>query len=212
MEPLVVVDYGAGNLTSVVNALSFLGLKATASSDPSVIIRADRLVFPGVGAAGTAMQTLNKTGIGKAISDVVKAGRPVLGICIGCQIILDSSEENGNVKTLGLIPGRTVRFRNEPGYKIPHMGWNQVDFKQIHPIFKGIESGRNFYFVHSYHPSDVPFACVFAETTYGLQSFTSALGKDNLIATQFHLEKSGSVGLQVLKNFSEWDGQCLQNG
>lgn len=208
MDSLIVVDYGAGNLTSVLNALSYLGLSATASRDPSVIARASRVIFPGVGAAGTAMQTLNETGIGQAIVDVVKAGCPVLGICIGCQIILDSSEENGNVKTLGIIPGRTVRFRNEQGIKIPHMGWNQVNFTRPHPVFKGIESGSNFYFVHSYHPADVPSLSVFAETTYGSQTFTSALGKNNLIATQFHLEKSGAAGLQVLKNFSEWDGQC----
>jgi len=208
MAPLIVVDYNAGNLTSVMNAFWHLGIPAESSRDPSLIAKAERLVFPGVGAAASAMETLKRTGIGDAIVQVVKAKRPVLGICIGCQIVLESSEENGGVKTLGLISGRAVRFSDEPGIKIPHMGWNQVVFLKKHPIFDGIPSGSDFYFVHSFHPGFVPVENSFTETTYGTQKFVSAVGKENLMATQFHLEKSGEIGLQVLKNFSKWDGQC----
>lgn len=204
MANFVVVDYGAGNLTSVANALYHIGETPTISRDPGVIAAADRLVFPGVGAAGSAMNTLTQTGIGEAIAAVVKKGNPVLGICIGCQIILESSEEDGGVKTLGLLPGKAVRFKDEPGLKIPHMGWNQVNFTKQHPIFAGIESGSEFYYVHSYHPL-VPAEISFAETTYGTQTFQCAVGRDTLIATQFHLEKSGEFGLKVLKNFCNWN-------
>jgi len=204
MANFVVVDYGAGNLTSVANALYHNGETPTISRDPNVIAAADRLVFPGVGAAGSAMNTLVQTGIGEAIAAVVKKGNPVLGICIGCQIILESSEEDGGVKTLGLLPGKAVRFKDEPGLKIPHMGWNQVNFTKEHPIFAGIETGSEFYYVHSYHPQ-VPAEISFAETTYGTQTFQCVVGRDTLIATQFHLEKSGEFGLKVLKNFCSWN-------
>ena len=131
-NPIIVVDYNAGNLTSVMNALAHIGADAKSSRDADEIAKATRLIFPGVGAAASAMETLTRTGIGDAIKAVVKAGNPVLGICIGCQIILDESEEDGGVKTLGLIPGKAVRFKDEPGLKIPHMGWNQVNFTQLH--------------------------------------------------------------------------------
>lgn len=203
MASLVVVDYGAGNLTSVANALSYIGEKPIVSSSPEEILSADRLIFPGVGAARSAMDVLNAKGIGNAIAEVVKRGNPVLGICIGCQIILEESEEDGGVKTLGLLPGRAVRFQSEPGIKIPHMGWNQVHWTKEHELFKGIPSGSEFYYVHSYHPS-VPNEYAFAETTYGTQTFQGVVGKRNLMAAQFHLEKSGEVGLQFLKNFCAW--------
>ena len=202
-NPIIVVDYNAGNLTSVMNALAHIGAEAKSSRDAEEIAKASRLIFPGVGAAASAMETLTRTGIGDAIKAVVKAGNPVLGICIGCQIILEESEEDGGVKTLGLIPGKAVRFKDEPGLKIPHMGWNQVNFTREHPIMKGIKSGSDFYYVHSYHPV-VPAEYAFAETTYGSQTFQGMVGKDNLIATQFHQEKSGDVGLAMLKNFCDW--------
>lgn len=204
MNSIIVVDYGAGNLTSVFNALSFLNIQAKVSRNPEEIASAEKIIFPGVGAAGSAMQVLTNTGIGEAVSTVVKKGRPVLGICIGCQIILDSSDEDGGVPTLGLLHGKAVRFKDEPGLKIPHMGWNQVCYTKEHPIMKGIPDGSDFYYVHSYHPL-VANENAFAETTYGSQTFQCIVGKENLIATQFHLEKSGSIGLQVLKNFSSWN-------
>ncbi len=202
MASLVVVDYGAGNLTSVANALSHIGASPIVSQKPEEIIQADRLVFPGVGAAKSAMDTLHSTGIGEAICEFAKKGNPMLGICIGCQIILDSSEENGGVQTLGMIPGRAVRFLDEPGLKIPHIGWNQVHFTKELPLFKGIPQDAEFYYVHSYYPQ-VASENAFAESVYGSQKFQCVVGKENVIATQFHLEKSGDYGLQVLKNFCE---------
>lgn len=208
MERFIVVDYHAGNLTSVLNAFEHLGISVKASSDPSEISSADRLVFPGVGAARSAMETLEKTGIGSAIVRVIERKRPVLGICIGCQIVLKSSEENGGVECLGLIEGRAVRFREEPGIKIPEMGWNQVEFLKPHPIFEGVPSGSDFYFVHSFHPDAILPENALAKTTFGSQTFVSAVFRENLVATQFHLEKSGDVGLRVLRNFSAWSGLC----
>ncbi len=200
---ITVVDYKAGNLTSVMNALRHIGVDAKVSDNAEEIAKATRLIFPGVGAAASAMETLTRTGIGEAIRMVVKAGNPVLGICIGCQIILEESEEDGGVKTLGLLPGKAVRFKDEPGLKIPHMGWNQVNFTREHPIMKGIRSGSDFYYVHSYFPQ-VPAEYSFAETTYGTQTFSGLIGNGNLVASQFHQEKSGEVGLAMLKNFCEW--------
>jgi len=196
---MVIVNYGAGNLTSVYNALRHLGVKSEISGEPGKIESADRIIFPGVGAAGAAMENLGRSGIGEAIKKAFGRKIPILGICIGCQIILEESEE-GDVKCLGILPGKAVRFKNELDLKIPHIGWNQVDYAKEHPIFKGIPSGSNFYFVHSYHPC-VSDAIVYGTTTYGSQTFPCIVGKDNIIATQFHLEKSGDVGLQVLKNF-----------
>lgn len=208
MERFIVVDYHAGNLTSVLNAFEHLGISVKASSDPSEISSADRLVFPGVGAARSAMETLEKTGIGSAIVRVIERKRPVLGICIGCQIVLKSSEENGGVECLGLIEGRAVRFREESGIKIPEMGWNQVEFLKPHPIFEGVPSGSDFYFVHSFHPDAILPENALAKTTFGSQTFVSAVVRENLVATQFHLEKSGDIGLRVLRNFSAWSGLC----
>lgn len=208
MESFIVVDYNAGNLTSVLNAFRHLGISVKASRDPSEIAEAERLVFPGVGAAHAAMEILQKSGIGNAIRRVVERRRPVLGICIGCQIVLDFSEEDGGVGCLGLIAGKAVKFRQESGLKIPEMGWNQVKLLKPHPVFEGIPDQSEFYFVHSYHPAEISEESSVAETTYGSQRFVSAIGKENLVATQFHLEKSGDIGLCVLKNFSTWSGLC----
>jgi glutamine amidotransferase len=197
---MIIVDYGAGNLTSVYNALAHLGIKSEISANPERIEKANKIIFPGVGAARAAMENLNKSGIGEAIKKAFERQVPILGICIGCQIILDESEEDGGVQCLGLLRGRVVKFKEEPDLKIPHIGWNQADYTKEHPIFKGIPSGSNFYFVHSYHPQLNAADC-YATTTYGLQTFPCAIGKGSLIATQFHLEKSGELGLQVLRNF-----------
>jgi glutamine amidotransferase len=205
--PLAIVDYEAGNLTSVLNAIQFMGLQGVVTKDPKVVARADRVIFPGVGAANASMAVLSTSGLGQAVKDAVAAGKPVLGICIGCQIILDHSEEDGGVDCLGILPGRAVRFHAEPGLKIPHMGWNQVEYAMPHPIFKGVEDRSDFYFVHSYHPLMQNHADVAAYCVYGKQRFASAIYRENLIATQFHLEKSGDVGLELLRNFCRWDGK-----
>ncbi|MDR1812088.1 MAG: imidazole glycerol phosphate synthase subunit HisH [Candidatus Fibromonas sp.] len=199
---MIIVDYGAGNLTSVYNALKHLGIDSEISCEPEKIEKAGKIIFPGVGAAKAAMENLNKTGIGEAVKNAVKKGTPVLGICIGCQIILESSEEDGGVPCLGILKGKAVRFKNEPDLKIPHIGWNQVDFSREHPIFKGIPGGSNFYFVHSYYPS-LDEGNVYGTSVYGSQKFPCLIGKDNLIAAQFHLEKSGDVGLKMLDNFAK---------
>jgi len=199
---MLIVDYGAGNLTSVYNALKHLGIDSEISAEPGKIERAGKIIFPGVGAARAAMENLNRTGIGEAVRNAVKRGTPVLGICIGCQIILESSEEDGGVPCLGILDGKAVRFKNEPNLKIPHIGWNQVNFVKEHPIFKGIPSGSNFYFVHSYHPA-LDESNVYGLSVYGSQTFPCLIGKDNLIAAQFHLEKSGDVGLKMLGNFAK---------
>jgi len=205
--PVAIVDYEAGNLTSVLNAIQYLGLQAVVTKDPKVIAHADRVIFPGVGAARASMNVLLASGLGKAVQDAVTARKPVLGICIGCQIILEHSEEDGGVDCLGIIKGKALKFHSEPGLKIPHMGWNQVEFAFPHPIFKGVEDASEFYFVHSYHPVLSNPVEAAAYTTYGKQRFASALYRDTLVATQFHLEKSGDVGLELLKNFCKWNGE-----
>ena len=197
---VIVVDYNAGNLTSVMNALSRIGVDAKSSRDADEIARATRLVFPGVGAAASAMETLTRTGIGDAIKTVVKAGNPVLGICIGCQIILEESEEDGGVKTLGLIPGRAVRFKDEPGLKIPHMGWNSLTNCKGTKLFDGLDN-QFVYFVHSYHLVTENKNYKQIMTNYGYD-FCSAIEYNNIYATQFHPEKSGDVGLTILKRFA----------
>jgi len=200
---MTILDYNAGNLTSVHNALSHLGIQSEITRSPEKVENASKIIFPGVGAAAAAMENLEKSGLGRALEKAFRKGTPILGICIGCQIILESSEEDGGVKCLGFLKGRAARFRNEENLKIPHIGWNQVHFTKEHPIFAGIPDNSNFYFVHSYAPAECLPSAVYGETTYGTQTFSCVVGNgSNLIATQFHLEKSGDVGLEVLRNFS----------
>ena len=200
---IAIVDYRAGNLTSVANAFDFLGIENTVTSDPETILRADKVVFPGVGAAKSAMENLRAFGLVETLKRVVELGKPMLGICLGSQIVLDSSEEDGGVECLGLIPGKAVRFASEPGLAIPQMGWNQVKTAGTpHYVFDGIPDGTNFYFVHSYYPSPANPEHAIAKTTYGSQTFACALCAGNLVVTQFHPEKSGEAGLRLLKNFA----------
>ncbi len=203
----VIVDYDAGNLRSVQRACREVGLDAVISADADEVRRAERIIFPGVGAAGSAMRSLRATGIGAALADAYRAGTPILGICLGLQISLDHSEE-GDTETLGLVPGSVRRFRlADPALKIPHMGWNAVEVLRPHPVLLGIEPGDEFYFVHAYFPSPANPDDVLAKADYEGR-FCCALGRDNYIATQFHPEKSGGVGLALLKRFAEWDGHA----
>ena len=200
---LVIVDYKAGNLKSVERACGEVGVEAEISGDPEKIRQASRLIFPGVGAAGAAMASLQETGIDEAIREFFNLGRPVLGICLGLQISLNYSEEN-QTKTLDLISGEVKKFRlQETGLKIPHMGWNTVNVIQQHPVLDRIEPRDEFYFVHSYYAVPAKKESVYALTDYEDQ-FASVISKDNLIATQFHPEKSGRVGLRLLSNFLRW--------
>ena len=200
-----VIDYGAGNLTSVENALRHLGAPYMVTSRPSECAGAESLIFPGVGEAAASMAELRRTGLDRALREFLASGRKILGICIGCQVIFDSSEER-ETKCLGLFPGRVRRFQGGSGLKVPHMGWNTVHFTLSHPVFKGIPQDSSFYFVHSYFPQPADPRLVAGETEYG-GAFTSCVASANLVAFQFHLEKSGPLGLKLLANFLAWDGR-----
>lgn len=203
----IIVDYDAGNLHSVARACREVGLDVAISADPDALRAAHRVVFPGVGAAGAAMRSLTERGLDVALREVIASGRPVLGICLGLQISLDYSAEN-DTQTLGVIPGEIQRFAFEnPTLKVPHMGWNEVVPTADHPVLAGIGPGDEFYFVHSYFPTPVDSSHVLAVTEYE-HSFACAVGKENYVATQFHPEKSGRVGLRLISNFAAWDGTC----
>ena len=201
----VIVDYDAGNLRSVQRACAEVGLAAEISADPARLRRADRIIFPGVGQAGSAMATLNRTGLADALRQRLSEGVPVLGICLGLQISLDHSEE-GDTPTLSLVAGETRRFHfADPTLKVPHMGWNTLSLRQPHPVLKDLHEDDAFYFVHSYYTVPKDPAVVLAEATYE-QPFCCALGKDNYVGVQFHTEKSGRAGLALLARFAAWDG------
>jgi glutamine amidotransferase len=202
----VVIDYGAGNLKSVENALKHLGATFRVSSRPADLDSADALIFPGVGEAAASMAELKRTGLDEGIRRFVGSGRKVLGICIGCQVIFDRSEER-DTACLGIYPGNVARFAAGSGLKVPHMGWNTVHFTRSHPVFAGIPQDSPFYFVHSFYPLPVDPTLAAGETEYGV-SFASCIARDNLVAFQFHLEKSGTAGLRLLQNFLAWDGHA----
>jgi glutamine amidotransferase len=200
---ITLIDYKAGNLTSVKRALDHLDIPAQISADPDEVRRAEKIIFPGVGAAGAAMEVLRERNLDSALKEAFQAGIPILGICIGCQIILDCSEED-DAKCLGLLPGKTIRFSvTDPLLKIPHMGWNAVSVLKPHPLLGHLRPGDEFYFVHSFYPQPDDPAQIYAVSEYGGE-FPVAIGKDNLFAVQFHTEKSGKVGLKVLENFAGW--------
>ncbi len=199
-----IIDYRAGNLRSVRRALLHLGVPCRITNKPLEIFSSERVIFPGVGAAGKAMETIQSLGLDEVIREVVENGTPFLGICLGAQIILEKSEE-GDTDCLNIIPGRVRRFSGS-NLKIPHMGWNTLEMKKRHPILDGIDEKAQFYFVHSYYAEPASDDHVIATTEYGIQ-FASIVGRGNVVATQFHLEKSGRQGLSILENFSKWDGR-----
>ena len=205
---LAIIDYKAGNLTSVKLAFDALGQENVITSDPAVIRAAGRVVFPGVGAAGSAMRNLLGLNLVPVLREVIASGRPFLGICVGTQILFDFSEEDGGTTCLGVLPGRVVLFRPPDSRdKVPHMGWNQMRIRRPHPLLAGIAEDSDFYFVHSYYPQPARPEDVIGATDYAGVSFAAMVGRDNIAATQFHVEKSGKVGLQVLENFAKWDGK-----
>jgi len=211
---IAVVDYGMGNLRSVAKALEHVAGRAriAVSADPALIRAADRVVFPGVGALGDCMAELGRLGLIEALRDAI-ATKPVLGICLGMQALLERSEESGGTVGLGTIPGESLVFegtmRDEQGrrFKVPHMGWNCVHQCSTHPMWHGIEQNSRFYFVHSYFVKPDDPQVVAATTQYGLE-FVSAIVRNNLFAVQFHPEKSQHAGLTLLRNFVAWDGRC----
>jgi glutamine amidotransferase len=201
-----IVDYKAGNITSVQRALKSLGVDSVITPDPEVVRRAERIIFPGVGNAAAAMEALRERGLDRALREAFARGTPILGICLGAQIALTRSEE-GNTECLNLIPGESKRFSfSDPALKIPHMGWNRIRLVHSHPVLKGIGAAEEFYFVHSYYPQPEDPKFVLAECEYGIV-FPAVIGRANLIAAQFHPEKSGPAGLRILSNFAAWDGK-----
>jgi imidazole glycerol-phosphate synthase subunit HisH len=207
---IAILDYRAGNLTSVERAMRFLGFSCEVTASADRIRAAKRIIFPGVGAAGKSMQDLRELGLDKLLHERLEAGVPVLGICVGLQVLLDHSEEN-DTRCLGILPGSVRLFPeglcDEHGnpLKIPHMGWNEVTFTGEHPVFRNVPPGSEFYFVHSYYPDPSDPACVVGLSHYG-KPFCSAVARGNLVAVQFHPEKSGPPGLQLLRDFCQWNG------
>ena len=202
---IAIIDYGMGNLRSVQKGFERVGFDAVVTADPRVVLEADRVVLPGVGAFPDCMRNLEQGGFVDPLLKVLQDGRPFLGICLGLQLLFTESEEFGVHKGLNVIPGRVVRFpegmtEGEEELKVPHMGWNQVSIKRRPPALQGIEDGANFYFVHSYYVQPEDTAVVATTTGYGIE-FCSSIWKDNIVATQFHPEKSQEKGLAILKNF-----------
>lgn len=205
---IVIVDYAAGNLTSVKRALDYLNIPAVISHDPETVVSAKRIILPGVGHAAAAMQNLRQRNLDMALKGAFAAGTPILGICLGAQIVLAHAEE-GDTACLGLIPGTVPRFAlSDPALKVPHMGWDAITVHRGHPVLRDINQSDEFYFVHSYYPKPSDNSAVIATCDYEIE-FAAAVGLNNLVGTQFHPEKSGPAGLSILKNFAAWDGkQC----
>ena len=198
MKRVVIVDYGAGNLRSVARAVAYHGYEPVVSCEAKAVNAAEALIVPGVGAAADTMRNLQQGGLVEPLRAYIESGRPFLGVCMGQQALLTLSEEGGEHACLGVIAGRVRRL--PAGQKVPHMGWNQVRQRRDHPIFDGIADGANFYFVHSYYPDPENRDVVIGETDYGV-TFASVLARDNVVATQFHPEKSGADGLRFYANF-----------
>ena len=204
---IAIIDYGMGNLRSVQKGFEKVGFDAVVTADPKVVLEAERVVLPGVGAFPDCMRNLEQGGFVEPLLKVIQGGRPFLGICLGLQLLFTESEEFGVHKGLDVIPGRVIRFpegmeENGEELKVPHMGWNQLAIHSRPPVFAGIDEGTNVYFVHSYYVKPADQAVVAATTGYGIE-FCAAIWKDNIVATQFHPEKSQEKGLRILKNFGE---------
>ncbi len=196
-KDLVIVDYQAGNLRSVVRALEAVGAHPSITSDPEEVRQARAVVLPGQGACDSAMVALEASQLTSAVKEFIQSRRPFLGVCLGLQLLLDFTEE-GDVPCLGIFPGRVRRL--PPVLKVPHMGWNQVHVVKDHPVLRDIPQDSYFYFVHSYYADPEDSSLVAGTTTYGV-SFCAAVAHDRLVATQFHPEKSGLTGLQIYRNF-----------
>ncbi len=197
---IAIIDYDAGNLRSVEKALLSLGEEAVITRNQEEIFSADKVVLPGVGAFGDAMEKLNQYGLTDVIRQVAAKGTPFLGICLGLQLMFESSEESPSAEGLGLLKGRILRFPDRPGFKVPHMGWNSLDIRPDSRLFSGISPGEYVYFVHSYYLKAENEEAVAAAAEYGVR-IHAAVEWGNLYACQFHPEKSGDTGLRILKNF-----------
>lgn len=207
---IAIIDYGMGNLRSVQKGFEKVGFEAVVTADPRVVLEADKIVLPGVGAFRDCMRNLEAAGFVEPILAVIDQGRPFLGICVGMQLLFTDSTEFGLYNGLGVIPGHVLRFpegmrEGDEELKVPQMGWNQISFKRRPPAFEGIADNANVYFVHSYYVKPDDTGVVATTTEYGME-FCSAVWKDNIVATQFHPEKSQDVGLAILKNFASMKG------
>jgi glutamine amidotransferase len=200
---IAIVDYGMGNLRSVSKAFEAVGHEAVVTRDRETIKNASHVVLPGVGAFGDCMANLERFDLVESIRSTIQSGKPFLGICLGLQLLFTESEEFGLHKGLGIIPGKVRKFVLDPALKVPHMGWNQANIQRACPLFDDIADGSNWYFVHSYFVDPTDRTVTATTTTYGIP-FVSSIWKENIVACQFHPEKSQSVGLRLIKNFGEW--------
>lgn len=199
---IAIVDYDAGNIKSVEKALQFLGQEPVVTRGKETLLQAEKVIVPGVGAFGDAMGKMRQYGLVEVLREIAAKGTPLLGICLGLQLFFESSEETPGVEGLGLLPGKIVRIPDKEGFKIPHMGWNSIQINPASRLLKGIEEGAYVYFVHSYYLQAENEADVAATTDY-VVNIHAAAEHENIFATQFHPEKSGEIGLRILKNFIE---------
>lgn len=201
---IAIIDYGAGNLQSVKKAFDFIGAESVITDNPETINACDKILLPGVGSFGDAMDSMTKKGLVDTVKQNAMSGKPFLGICLGLQLLFEESEESPGVKGLGIFKGKIKKFSPDIGLKIPHIGWNSLEIKQKDTLFKDIPENSYVYFVHSYYLHAEDENEIATVTNYGID-FHSAVGKDNIFATQFHPEKSGDVGLQILRNFASME-------
>lgn len=201
---IAIIDYGAGNLQSVKKAFDFIGAESVITDNPEIINACDRILLPGVGSFGDAMDSMTKSGLVETVKQNALSGKPFLGICLGLQLLFEESEESPGVKGLGIFKGKIKKFLPDMGLKIPHIGWNSLEIKQKDTLFKNVPENSYVYFVHSYYLHAEDENDIATVTNYGID-FHSAVGKNNIFATQFHPEKSGDVGLQILKNFASME-------
>ena len=199
---IAIIDYGGGNIQSVYKAMKYIGCDCKITSDKDEILNADGAILPGQGAFGDCTDSLKKNGVDKAVIEFIKSGKPFFGICVGLQLLFEKSEENPEASGLGIFKGTIKKIPNGEGLKIPHMGWNSIKILNRDGIFKGIEDNSYVYFVHSYYLDSEDKMIVSAQTEYGVK-IDAAVSRGNVTATQFHPEKSGEVGLKMLKNFAE---------
>ena len=205
---IAIVDYGMGNLRSVSKAFQSQEFPAIVTRNPDEIANASGLVLPGVGAFGDCVKNLNEYGLVSPIKDFIDSGKPFLGICLGLQVLFEESEESPGAKGLGIFKGRVIRFPDfkEEGLKVPHMGWNGIQIVKDTPVLDGIPQDSWFYFVHSFYPKPDDDSISAVKTNYGIE-FTSAVSKDNIFASQFHPEKSSTLGLKIVRNFAASCGE-----
>ncbi len=199
---IAIIDYGAGNIQSVYKALKYLGIDCAITSDKNEILNADGAILPGQGEFSDCMNSITESGIKDTVMEFINTGKPFLGICVGLQLLFEGSEESPDTKGLGIFKGIIKRIPNGEGLKIPHMGWNSIDIVKNDKLFNGVDNGSYFYFVHSYYLDAEEKDIVSTQTEYGVK-IDASVSRNNIYATQFHPEKSGEIGLEILKNFNK---------